>query len=52
MLFSAGAGLIATGAVSRAELVTRPDPLSEGLTATGVTWKTDGCLLALELKSP
>jgi hypothetical protein len=45
-----GADLIAAGAVSRARWVTRPDPLSEGLTATGATWKTDGLLLALELK--
>ncbi len=45
-----GADLIAAGAVATAKLVTRPNPLSEGLTATGATWKTDGQLLALELK--
>jgi hypothetical protein len=31
--------------------VTRPNPLSEGKTATGGTWKTDGQLLAIELKA-
>jgi hypothetical protein len=45
-----GADLVAGGHVSARALVTRPDPLSEGLTATGATWKTDGRLLALELK--
>ncbi len=45
------ADLIATGMVSNANRVTRPDPLSEGLTATGATWKTDGFLVGLELKS-
>jgi hypothetical protein len=48
----AAADLIATGLVSSARRVTRPNPLSEGLTATGATWKTDGHLYALELKSP
>ena len=42
--------LIATGLVASAQPVTRPNPLSEGLTATGATWKTDGHLYALELK--
>jgi hypothetical protein len=45
-----GADLVATGRVSAAQLVTRPDPLSEGKTATGGHWKTDGRLLAIELK--
>ena len=44
------ADLIATGLVASARPVTRPNPLSEGLTATGATWKTDGRLFALELK--
>ncbi len=47
-----GADLLVTGWVARVELVTRPNPLSEGMTATGGTWKTDGRLLAIELKSP
>ena len=46
----AGADLVATGRVSTTQLVARPDPLSEGKTATGGTWKTDGKLLAIELK--
>jgi len=45
-----GADLVATGRVSATQLVTRPDPVSEGKTATGATWKTDGKLLAIELK--
>ncbi len=45
-----GSDLAVTGRVSARRLVTRPNPLSEGLTATGATWKTDGQLLAIELK--
>ena len=45
-----GADLVVTGRVSATQLVTRPDPLSEGKTATGATWKTDGKGLAIELK--
>ena len=45
-----GADLVVTGRVSATQLVTRPDPVSEGKTATGATWKTDGKLLAIELK--
>ena len=45
-----GADLVATGRVITTQLVTRPDPLSEGKTATGGTWKTDGKLIAIELK--
>ena len=45
-----GADLVATGRVSATQLVTRPDPVSEGKTATGATWKTDGQLLVIELK--
>ncbi len=46
-----GADLEVTGLVTNAHLVTRPDPLSEGLTATGGSWKTDGRLLGIELRS-
>ncbi len=45
-----GADLLVTGQVSAEQLVPRPNPLSEGLTATGGTWKTDGRLLVIELK--
>lgn len=44
-----GADLRVTGLVAAEQLVTRPDPLSQGLTATGGTWKTDGRLLVIEL---
>lgn len=44
------ADLMATALVASARPITRPNPLSEGLTATGATWKTDGRLFALELK--
>jgi hypothetical protein len=44
-----GADLRVTGLVTAEELVTRPDPLSQGFTATGGTWKTDGRLLAIDL---
>jgi LssY-like putative type I secretion system component LssY len=44
-----GADLGMTGLVSTEQLVTRADPLSEGLTATGASWKTDGRLLAIQL---
>lgn len=46
-----GADLMAGGQVAAEQLVTRPDPLSEGKTATGGTWKTDGQLLVIELKT-
>ena len=46
-----GADLVVTGRVACLRLVARPNPLSEGLTATGATWKTDGQLLAIELKA-
>ena len=45
-----GADLMAGGMVAAERLVTRPNPLSEGKTATGGTWKTDGQLLVIELK--
>jgi LssY C-terminus len=45
-----GADLVFAGCVRREQLVRRPDPLSQGLTATGASWKTDGRLLALQLK--
>jgi hypothetical protein len=44
-----GADLRVTGRVSAEQLVTRPDPLSQGFTATGGTWKTDGRLLVIDL---
>jgi len=43
-----GADLRVTGRVAAEELVTRPNPLSQGLTATGGTWKTDGRLLVID----
>ena len=46
-----GADLAATGHVGAERLVTRPNPLSEGLTATGASWKTDGRLLVIDLKA-
>ncbi|MFB3923183.1 MAG: LssY C-terminal domain-containing protein [Terriglobia bacterium] len=46
-----GADLAATGRVAVLCPVTRPNPLSEGMTATGGNWKTDGRLLAIELKT-
>lgn len=45
-----GADLVVTGQVTALQLLNRPDALSEGLTATGAPWKTDGRLLAIELK--
>jgi hypothetical protein len=44
-----GADLRVTGCVTGEQLVTRPDPLSQGLTATGGAWKTDGRLLVIDL---
>ncbi len=46
-----GADLMAGGLVAAEQLVARPNPLSEGKTATGGTWKTDGRLLVIELKT-
>lgn len=46
-----GADLAVTGRVAAETLLTRPDPVTQGLTATGAPWKTDGKLLAIELKS-
>jgi len=46
-----GADLIAGGQVAAEQLVTRPNPLSEGKTATGGAWKTSGQLLVIELKN-
>jgi hypothetical protein len=45
-----GADLSVTGRTTAMRFVTRPNPLLEGLTATGASWKTDGQLLAIELK--
>jgi hypothetical protein len=44
-----GADLRVTGRVTAEQLVTRPDALSQGFTATGGTWKTDGRLLVIDL---
>jgi hypothetical protein len=44
-----GADLMTGGLVAAERLVTRPNPLSEGRTATGGTWKTDGQMLVIEL---
>ena len=46
-----GADLMAGGLVAAERLVSRPNPLTEGKTATGGTWKTDGQLLLIELKT-
>ncbi len=45
-----GADLLVTGRVATKKLQSRPDPLSQGLTATGAPWKTDGRLIVIELK--
>jgi LssY C-terminus len=45
-----GADLEVTGLVHGEQLVARRNPVTRGLTATGATWKTDGRLLAVELK--
>lgn len=45
-----GADLLAGGTVEAEGLVSRPNPLTEGKTATGGTWRTDGQLLLISLK--
>ncbi len=45
-----GADLALGGSVAMERLVTRSDPLSSGLTATGGQWHTDGELLAIVLR--
>jgi hypothetical protein len=45
-----GADLAVGGTVAAEKLVTRPNPLSQGLTATGGKWHTDGLLLVIVLK--
>jgi len=47
-----GADLLAGGLVASEQLVGRTNPLSEGKTATGGTWNTDGQMLVIELKTP
>ena len=47
-----GADLLAGGMAAAEKLVLPPNPLSEGRAATGGTWKTDGRLLVIELKTP
>jgi hypothetical protein len=44
-----GSDLRVTGLVTAEQLATPPHPLSQGLTATGGTWKTDGRLLVIDL---
>ena len=46
-----GADLEAGGLVAAERLVSRPNPLTEGKTATGGTWTTDGQMLVIELKT-
>jgi hypothetical protein len=46
-----GADLMAGGLVASEGLASRPNPLTEGRTATGGTWKTDGQMLVIELKT-
>jgi hypothetical protein len=46
-----GADLMASGRVSAEQLVSRPNPLTEGKTATGVTWNSDGQLLVIVIKN-
>ena len=46
-----GADLMASGLVAAERLVARPNPLTEGKTATGGTWRTDGELLVIELRT-
>jgi hypothetical protein len=46
-----GADLMAGGLVAAETLVARPNPLSEGKTATGGTWQTDGRMLVIELRT-
>lgn len=45
------ADLVGSGAVQAAQLVTRPNALTSGFTATGGAWHTDGRLLAVDLKA-
>jgi hypothetical protein len=45
-----GADLAVSGSVAAEKLVNRPNPLSQGLTATGGKWHTDGALLVIVLK--
>ena len=45
-----GDDLIMTGRVSAEQLVTRPNPLSSGVTGTGGAWHTDGRLNAIDFK--
>jgi len=46
-----GADLFLGGAVQAAGLITPPNALSKGMTATGGAWHTDGRLIVIELKS-
>jgi len=44
-----GADLVLSGHVAGEALLTRPNPFTEGLTATGAPWRTNGRLLAIQL---
>ena len=46
-----GADLGMTGMVAAEELLTPPDPLHSGYTATGGEWETDGRVLAIDFKA-
>jgi hypothetical protein len=45
------ADLVASGDVRAVQLISRPNPLTTGMTATGGAWHTDGGLLAVDLKT-
>ncbi|HXJ93352.1 MAG TPA: LssY C-terminal domain-containing protein [Terriglobia bacterium] len=45
------ADLVASGDVRAVQLISRPNPLTNGMTATGGAWHTDGRLLAVDLKA-
>lgn len=44
------ADLAMTGLAAGEQLLSRSKPVTKGLTATGASWKTDGRLLAIELR--
>jgi len=47
-----GADLGLTGLVASEEMVTPPNPVHSGLTATGGKWESDGRMLVVDLKPP
>ncbi len=46
-----GSDLYLGGAIQAAELITPPDPLGKGMTATGGAWHTDGRLFVIDLRT-